>query len=1622
MAIARGDCESAIVGGTNLILAPDMATRLSDQGVLSSDGSCKTFSADANGYARGEAIIAVYVKSLDAALRDGNPIRSVISGSAINFDGHTNPLTMPSATSQEALIRRAYEIAGISDVSKTALFECHGTGTYTGDPIETEAIASVFGDEGIHIGAVKPNLGHSEGASGLTAILKATLALEHRTIPPNIKYTPLNPRIPFERAKLLIPEQPIQWPADRDERVSINSFGVGGANAHVIIDSTASFLASRQISEPQKITKNGPQLLLFSANTAQSLKDMERNYQSLLGETSLDVADVAYTLASRREHLAHRSFAVATKDKFDLHASVPSRGGGQGEPSLVMVFTGQGASWPQFGRALLLSNSTFSRTIQSLDTHLQSLVGFAPSWSLKEELLKPARTSRVYEAEFSQPLCTALQLALIDTLASVGIKPAAVVGHSSGEIAAAYAAGALTAKDAITVAFSRGVATKGRTKRGSMAAVGLGWEEAQQHLVSGVSIACDNSPSSVTLSGDADKLDSVVAAIKERHPNIPASTLKVDKAYHSYHMLALGDEYYREMVDSGVVGKAPSIPFFSSVTGGLLGRTKGGELGPKYWRANLESPVLFRSAVSSILKSEVIKNQAFLELGPHSALAGPLRQILTSESSKASYIPSLVRRQDSVENLLQAIGKLYMLHIDMDVTSIASDGSCVKDLPCYPWDHSRRHWFESRVSKEWRGRKYPNHNLLGTKLPECTDLEPVWRNFLQVDTVPWVLDHKVGETIVFPLSGYVAMAAEAARQATGIEDGVSFRNVVVNNALVLAEDAATEVVTTMRHRRLTDSLNSEWWEFSISSHNGHVWTKHCSGEVRGETFNKSFEHAKEGEELPRKVDSPKWYDAERRAGLHYGPKFATLEHIRSSTAWPHKATATTRNNLWGDETQYHLHPVILDTYFQLMSLSVFDGISRHYRRLLASKIDSLTIFGCAEDKLILSATSKPTDGGYIGEGSISAGSKTVLRISGSHLSLFDETEGKDDSGTPITARCTWVPHIDFKNSNDLIKRPNGHEVSIPLLTELAQLAMTLASGTAKCIQVQIPHFIKYKEWLNQQVCSDFDGSSVVTITQGIKSLVERLQETNAGPIARAIADISGNIESLLKGEKTGLEVLNKNGGLDRFTEFLQGQDDSDYFRCIAHSKPNIRVLEVGAGFGEKTLKIVNSLTRAGGQPLYSKYVVTDASSGLVSMAQERLKGIPNMEFSVLDVGGSMVDQTLDGRQFDLIVAANVISKCTNVQESLQNLHRLLSPHGRLILEEPRPGLSWAKFALGTLPSWWSHGENLNRVDEPFIGPERWQDVLTAAGFADVNHVKPDSEHWTNNVFLARSRHPKMPIKRVTLLCDATKDEPSIIGNELKNRGYTIDRCSLGQTLPPGQDVLALLEEEQPFFENVNSTRLAEFKSVLGQLGSAGLLWVTRLSNISCTDPRYAQVIGLVRTLRSEMAVNVATLETERIVSLTGANALADVLGRFQAREEDGVLSPDFEYAIHNDQTLVNRIFPFPLDQELLVPHISGEAVVSQSHPGRLDTLTWSTKATPAPKDDEVEVEVYASGLNFRVNSPPCTLIQQILLTKSLLGRPGRHANHPWAPETWIWLRSSRDRPPRWAEGDQTPCW
>ncbi|PYH37625.1 type I polyketide synthase [Aspergillus neoniger CBS 115656] len=1329
MSIARGDCTSAIVGGTNIIMAPALTAAKSEQGVLSPDGSCNTFSANANGYARGEGIVAIYLKPLAVAVRDGNPIRAVVTGSAANHNGHTPTVSHPSSQAQEALIRQAYRNAGITEITRTGFFECHGTGTRTGVPIEVGAVSACFGKAGVHMGSVKANLGHAEGAAGLVGVLKAVLSLENGIIPPNIKSFPRNPAIAFENANLVIPTEPIPWPEDRDKRVSINSFGLGGSNSHAIIESAASFIDSPNST---RAASNTPYLLLFSANTAASLKAMGEKYEAFLERSPDLLPDAAYTLANKREHLPYRTYAICTSDEITPPAPLPSTKAPQlRDTSLVMVFTGQGAQWPRMGYEILRSksNPVFRNTIASLDKALQELGPLAPSWTIDEEFRKPARKSRVDVAEYSQPLCTALQIALVDTYASIGIRPAAVLGHSSGEIAA----GGLSAREAIVVAFLRGLATTRQGAKGAMGALGMSWEAAKKHLVPGVVLACDNAP------------NSIIKNIKQSDPRVLASVLKVDKAYYSPHMAEIGTQYKVSMTDAGVVGNVHTLPFFSSVSGQYLVPIAKDRFGPEYWQTNLERPVLFTSAVRAAIKQHVgPSKQVFLEVGPHAALAGPMRQILNHSSSSAAYISSLTRGTDCAESWLSALGQLFVQHVPFNLQALMPSGKPLSDLPSYPWDHHRTHWSESRVAHEWRMRKYPYHDLLGAKVLETTDLEPVWRNLLHIENAPWIRDHRINTDIILRFAGYIAMAAEAIRQITVIEEAVEFGNITVRTTLVLNESSTKEIVTTFRRLRLTDSLDSEWWEFTISSHNGQTWVQHSSGEIRA--WNEIVamrDWAGERENLPRKASSKRWYDTMRNEGLDYGYHFESLEDITTTTTGARMARARVHNNWHGDEQFYHLHPVILDSYFQLLSIAARYGLTYDYHQVVPASVGSLILRRCSVNNLLVSATAVPTGSAVCGTGTVSASGETIIELSKVRLTSF--TNGVKEEHAPITARSEWVPHFETAALGTLVKPTRIDEDHAARLDELVSYSIDASRRSTTGLDV-IPELRRYKTWLDEVPCYSEELCDA-TLNTRIEALARSLGSTPVAHIAKAITLVTDDAPAILSGRK--------------------------------------KAFELGAGVGSATAGIVETLTRPDGQVLFSQYAFSDPAPGMVEVLKARFQGFPNMSF-----------HGFDERKFDLIIAAGVLHSTPKLSESLIQARQLLTLSGRLLLQSLRPGLSWSKYVLGLLPSW-DNGVDDGRSTEPYVNMETWQTKLATAGFEITGELglNSDGPRHICHVIVGRSRRDHLPARKATVLSESStvSSESHPVIDELLSRGYEISYCSLADIPPPGQDIIAFLD-------------------------------------------------------------------------------------------------------------------------------------------------------------------------------------------------------------------------------------
>lgn len=978
-ALRNKEAEGAIVGGVNLIITVDQHMNTAKLGVLSPTSTCHTFDESADGYGRADAVGAVYLKRLSDAVRDGDPIRGVIRTSAVNSNGKVPAvgITHPNREGQADVIAHAYKRGGDLDPRLTGYFECHGTGTAIGDPLEVHAVSMAMnkdrkpGEEPLLIGAVKTNIGHSEAASGISALIKAILITERGVIPPTRGVVNLNPKIKWDEWKVQVNNNPVPFPEHLPvRRVSINSFGYGGTNAHVVVEGVGSMVRRSPAikyfdnSQLQKsraprraFQRKRPFLLPFSAHDKATLKRNIDAHGKVVDRYNL--LDLSYTLANRRSLLKSKAFTVAShatvRDAFENAASTFTFADQTPTPTVGFVFTGQGAQWARMGAELMEYYPSFLRTIRVLDLALEDLPD-GPEWSIEDELLEDAQNSRVNDAEFSQPLCTAIQIALVQLLEYWGIRPVVTVGHSSGEIAAAYAAGLISAKEAITVAYYRGKVVRDMKTGGSMLAVGLGAKEAEEYIkpVSGkVVVACHNSPASVTLSGDADALDEVKAALDAK--GIFARAVKTGRAYHSHHMAPVSKVY--EKLVRAAKAHSPFDPpmlttakMVSSVTNKVIPEMT--VLDETYWSANLRSPVLFNQAVQTILTSEQFADvDLFIEVGPHSAMAGPVKQIKAEIKSdkKLGYVPTLLRGKDCAVQVLNLAGEMFLRSYPIDMQRVTmieetsatgkltgTKGSIIVDLPPYQWNYTKPFWAEARASREQRLPQFPRHDVLGQLVIGSSLAEPTWRNVLRIRDLPWLRDHSLGGEAVFPAAGYFSMAIEAITQLNEMSnnpvhiESYVLRDVSIKKALVTPDnDDGIEVMFNIRPSVHSD-LDSEivWWDFSVSSiGEDNVKKDHMAGTVSINTRPRG-KKPRSVPRFPQRATGKAWNQALREVGFDYGPTFQDMDDIRFDGKH-YEATSSTNVKQIVDEqlgeSRYALHPAAVDSTLQLSIAAIYAG-------------------------------------------------------------------------------------------------------------------------------------------------------------------------------------------------------------------------------------------------------------------------------------------------------------------------------------------------------------------------------------------------------------------------------------------------------------------------------------------------------------------------------------------------------------------------------------------------------------------------------------------------------------------------------------------------------------------------
>jgi acyl transferase domain-containing protein len=1595
IAVRNGDCSAALVGGCNMLWSPDTMSDMSEQGVISLNASCRTFDAAADGYARGEAVNMIYIKSLSAAIRDGNPVRAIIRGTATNSDGKTAGVSLPSSLSQEEMIRKAYHTAGIPecDITRTAFVECHGTSTPTGDPIETVAVGNVFGNSGVYIGSVKPNVGHSEGASGITSIIKAVLALENRIIPPNIKFETPNPKIPFLEMNLRVPTDCIDWPEDKLERISVNSFGIGGANAHVILESVAAYGTSRAFQCPEiavPVREAVPlvpdltaclesgKLFLTTANTSGSLQNQIQNLRDYGLANKETIDDISYTLACRREHLPHRAFVVV--QGFSFTASNVAFVSNMSTTRLAMVFTGQGAQWARMGIELLHANPIFASSIKAMDCDLRDLP-LPPSWSIHEELDRDADSSNLGRAAISQPLCTAVQVALVDALADLAIKPHYVLGHSSGEIAAAYAAGRISRRAAITFAYYRGIVSEATTRSGAMAVVGLGWDEVATRLPQGAVIACNNSESNVTISGDEMAVRDAVDSIQARNPEVFVRMLKVNTAYHSHHMLETGDRYECMMksfseTDFSKDGSTSGPNFFSSVSGRLLPASE--RVDAQYFRRNLESPVLFLQAFESLLahcKDDSHHNLCLLEIGPHSALSGPIRQMLTKHSLNYPYVSCLQRDAHANKTLLTALGTLWQHGVNLDLHRLTNPSNTAKvltDVPSYPWNRDGPHIFHNRIIQMWRYPKFPHHELLGSLISYNTREQPSFRNILELERIPWLRDHNIDGDVVLPCAAYVTMAGEACRRLYFSDQdneffGFSVKNMVIGTALILEEKKPIEIITSFRKWRITDNMESNGWEFTISSCLGTGWTKHCSGSVEAIVSSPDLPPVAD-DAFSRKTEAAKWYQAMWRVGGRYGPSFQGLKDIQCA---PNKqvAKAIVCDKTPADsESKYLVHPTTIDVFFQTVAVAAYNGKGHAVESMnVPTFIKQMDVYDCPGDLQVYTSANVLQNGKTHGWG-CAFGSTRALAMSLDKIQVtpLDTSVEADPHAGALT---TWTLDPGFTTMAELVVYDTEADNSVPLLRELTSLHIQNALEHIQGKEPASDTMRNFVAWMKRQSVPD-TLRSIETVTS----------EAKIGPlsaIAHAMEKITDNIVGLITNQLSPLELLMADKTLTDVYRSANTVDRKAYLQLLGHQKPNMRILEIGAGTGGTTREILSSLVNESDRgKLWASYTYTDISAGFFSAAKESFKDDPALEYKVLDITKDPITQGFQPHYYDLIIATNVIHAVPSLQQALRNVHALLQQDGTFYLEELCSDVKALNFIMGLFSEWW-HGQDDGRANEPYVQPERWDRELRAAGFTGVvDHILDRPQpNQINAVMITYPMVQEALPKPLTLLFDDSTHQVAI---DLKTE--------LSQTLQfeillqhwdkekrlPKRDLVCLLDVNQPFFMDIDVNHFDKFRDLLTQVSESkdGILWLTRSSQLSCEHPRWGQTPGAMRAIREDMGIDIAICEVDRLND-SSWKAVTQVAQRFSRRHISSQ-NLELEYAIEKGRIYVPRIYPFCVDLELRKPSTYSPTTQSTGlqltigAAGRLDTLQWTTHSYEKPEYGQVSIDMKATGLNFRV--------------------------------------------------------
>ncbi|OTB12022.1 hypothetical protein K445DRAFT_306449 [Daldinia sp. EC12] len=1581
LSLRSGESIMACVTGTNIMMTPEQFLVESSLHMLSPTGKSRMWDAGADGYARGEGIAAFLLKPLSRALAEGDQITAVIRDTGVNSDGRTKGITLPNPHAQTALIKDTYHKAGLDSMKpedQCQYFEAHGTGTPAGDPREAEAIYNAFFDDRMDlnsnsspkrllVGSVKTVLGHTEGAAGLAGLLKVIEAMKNGAVPPNLHLEKINPDIEHFCKHLEVPTSLIPWPcppAGQPKRASVNSFGFGGANAHVIVESYEPLIhnapfekkaRNKSSSEVRPVgnSGNGPFYLplLLSAGSQKSLRAVVETYRDyILQHPGVDHAQLAWSLCSRRTALPYRlpvSVNSATQALQTLNSLLEPISNVAGTRSstaaaplkIIGVFTGQGAQWTSMSKSLFRTSRIYCKTIHDLDAVLRSC-RHPPSWTLEEQILAEGSESRVDTAAVSQPLCTALQIGLVELLKSFGITFHTVIGHSSGEIAAAYVAERLSARDAILISYYRGylahLAGSLDGQKGGMLAVGMSQTEASKFcetpLYKGrLQVAADNAPSSVTLSGDID-------AIGLAHDELTregkfSRLLRVDSAYHSIHMTKPGAEYVKVLQGSRIRSNKPGngVIWISSVHGRNM---NGEEPDIAYWRDNMVKMVRFKDAAMNAISQQVSFDYA-LEIGPHPALKGPFTQTATPLGSNILYLSPLDRSKDDTLALSDFLGALWSHYgpHGVDLGAYIKDSprqdvlnTRLTNLPTYPWDHSQIYHRESRISRQFHYKSGAPHELLGVRTRDDNEHELRWRNMLRVEKLPWVEHHSFQGHALLPASAYCIMALDAARSI--IKDRpasvIELQDLQIFSGInIERESTGVEVMFTLNilPQSKDESGNSTVMaNFTLTSCPADGTTTmrlNMVGNLKiylGDASTAALPSRCASESEAFSATPESFYKMMAQTGLVYTGPFNALTSIQRRYNY---CSATLKRYHAEDTTTLPISPATLDSCFQSAFLTyAFPGdkslwtsflpvhIERVRFNLMTNRSDNLIVDTHMVDIQPSVANSKATFDVDIGI--FNENGDMEIQVEGLRVAALAHTLPKDDYELYLHTVA------DLDPSDEIIRAEKPPTIAYdphdPVLVESCARVATFFVRNNHDTLAQPLDLSLYYEKLAKLF-------PIILGTVGPDSWSSDTREI-----------IDKFVESSNYYERLSLIRELRNYEPDSVLDILQALvSETNYMtyshqhvgriaKQISHRYPRMNILSLVGPESELLVEVLAALDSS-----YSSFTMgTRTTEDLGHHAQ--LEGSSaKLLRSTLDFSKDLKTQLGQDNIYDLVLLSASELDDGYVSETLKNIRAVMRPGGFLVLVQfPKRQIQVQSLKTP------KNGDD--RTEAPT--PPQWPDMLDAYGFAQtakhcnqsyyagysimvrqLNSLELDSMSGligakrrvvTDHLLIVGGKEPssiaiaKILHQRLLLLCNKVSFRVTFDSID----SSVISSCTAA---------IILADLDKPLMSNMTQRTLDQLRELLRPNMKA--MWLT--SNARFRNPDHAATFGFTRTVSAEIPS--LTLQMLDLDQLDGSGDLvADSFINLMTTGKDmtdALWIDEREIHIENGRRIIPRVVP-----------------------------------------------------------------------------------------------------------------